>query len=264
MKKITLVGGDNRLIVLKKKLENEGFFVDTLGLFEKDNGKIETSDIVIFPIPTSKDKKTVFCPLTDRKILLSEIGKRIDNDKLVLSCNYIFENKNNIDFGALDSYALLNAVPTAEGAIKLAIENTDFTLWRSKILVIGYGRVGKILADRLKSLGADVTISARKTKDFAMSSALGFDYIDTSSLNQASCDFDIIFNTVDAKVIGNEKLKDIKCDLIIDLSTFGGFDLEYAKDCGLNAIKAPALPMKTAMRTAAEILFKTVMQIINS
>ncbi len=264
MKKITLVGGDGRLVILKKELEKEGFFVDTLGLFENDNGRIETSDIIILPIPTTKDKKTVFCPLSNREILLSQIGDRIDNDKLILSCNYIFENKNNIDFGALDSYALLNAVPTAEGAIKLAIENTDFTLWKSKVLVIGFGRVGKILADRLKSLGADVTISARKTKDFAMISALGFDYIDTNSLNRESLPFDIIFNTVDVKVIEDEKLKELKCDLMIDLSTFGGFDLEYAKECGLNAIKAPALPMKTAMRTAAEILFQTVMQIINS
>ncbi len=264
MKKITLVGGDDRLIMLKEKLEDEGFFVDTLGLFENDNGRIETSDIIIFPIPTTKDRKTVFCPKTNRKIPLSEIGQRIDNDRLVLSCNYIFENKNNIDFGALDSYALLNAVPTAEGAIKLAIENTDFTLWKSKILVIGFGRVGKILADRLKSLGADVTISARKAKDFAMISALGFDYIDTNSLNRESLPFDIIFNTVDVNVIGNEKLEDLKCDLIIDLSTFGGFDLSFAKECGLNVIKAPALPIKTAIRTAAQILFQTVMQIINS
>lgn len=264
MKKITLVGGDNRLIILKKKLEKEGFFVDTLGLAQNDDGRVETSDIIIFPVPTTKDKETVFCPLTNRKIMLSEIAKKIDNDKLILSCNYIFENKNNIDFGALDSYALLNAVPTAEGAIKLAIENTDFTLWKSKILVIGYGRVGKILADRLRSLGAFVTVSARKPKDFALITALGFDYINTNSLNLENLSYDIIFNTVDAKVIENSKLQDLKCDLMIDLSTFGGFDLKEANECGINALKAPALPVKTAMKTAAEILFETVIQIINS
>ena len=264
MKKITLVGGDNRLLILKKKLEKEGFFVDTLGLAQNDNGRVETSDIIIFPVPTTKDKETVFCPLTKRKISLVEIAEKIDNEKLVLSCNYIFENKNNIDFGALDSYALLNAVPTAEGAIKLAIENTDFTIWKSKVLVIGYGRVGKILADRLKALGAFVTVSARKPKDFAMISALGFDYISTNSLNRENLSYDIIFNTVDVNVIEKSKLKDLKCGLMIDLSTFGGFDLEYANECGIKAFKAPALPMKTAMRTAAEILFETVIQIINS
>lgn len=264
MKKITLVGGDNRLVFLKKKLENEGFFVDSLGLFEGDNAKVETSDIVIFPIPTTKDKKTVFCPLTNREIELSEIAKRIDSKTLILSCNYIFPNKNNIDFGSLDSYALLNAVPTAEGAIKLAIENTDFTLWKAKILVIGFGRVGKILADRLKAMGADVTVSARKQKDFAQISALGFDYIDTNSLNRVNLDFDVIFNTVDVKVISDEKLKETKCDLMIDLSTFGGFGLSAAEENGIKAIKAPALPLKTAPKTASEILFKTVMQIINS
>ena len=166
MKKVCIIGGDTRLKSVKHSLENQNFFVSTLGLYPDDKADISLSDIIILPVPSTRDNKTVFAPLTNRVIPLSEIYEKTNN-QLILCCNYNFENRNCIDYNTLDSYALLNAVPTAEGAIKIAIEKTDFTLWQSNILVIGYGRVGKILADRLKKLGANVTVSARKPKDFA-------------------------------------------------------------------------------------------------
>lgn len=264
MKKITVIGGDNRLKILKSHLEKEGYSVDTLGLFEDDCGDITTSQIIILPVPTSKDRKTVFCPLTNKKILLSEIAENATNEQLILCCNYLFENKKCVDYGSLDSYALLNAVPTAEGAIKLAIENTPYTLWKSKALVIGFGRVGKILSDRLKSLGCDVTVSARKPSDLALLDALGFKTVHTGDLNKQPLSYNIIFNTVDVKVLDDITFRDCACDLIIDLSSKGGFSLDAAEEYGVKAIKAPGLPAITAPVTAAEILNQTVNQIINS
>lgn len=264
MKKITVVGGDNRLKILKNELSKKGYAVDSLGLFPDDLGDYTSSDIVIFPVPTTKDSKTVFCPLTDRKLLLLEMAEKLSPNQLILSCNYTFENKKCVDYGALDSYALLNAVPTAEGAIKIAIDNTPYTLWKSNILIIGYGRVGKVLADRLKALGANVTVSARKPSDFGLLEAMGFDYINTGGLNSNPPKYDIIFNTVDVKIMDDKTLEKIKCDLIIDLSTFGAFSLGKAEELGIKTIKAPSLPSKTAPKTAAEILLQTITHIINS
>ncbi len=264
MKKITIIGGDNRLKLVKEALVKEGYAVDTYGLYEDDVATIYTSEVIVFPVPTTKDSKTVFAPLTSKKILLDEISEEINQEQLILSCNYNFENKRCIDYGSLDSYALLNSVPTAEGAIKIAIENTAFTLWKSKVLVIGYGRVGKILADRLKALGAFVTVSARKPADFAMISSLGFCYIHTAEIEQNLSDFDIIFNTVDVTVISEAALKKCKAHLLIDLSSKGGFHLETAKKCGIKAIKAPGLPGIIAPKTAAEILSNTITTIINT
>lgn len=264
MKKITVIGGDNRLKILKNHLEKEGYFVDTVGLFENDNGDITTSQIIILPVPTTKDKKTVFCPLTDKKILLSDIAEILTNEQLVLCCNYVFENKKCVDYGALDSYALLNAVPTAEGAIKIAIENTPYTLWQSEVLVIGFGRVGKILSDRLKNLGCKVTVSARKPSDMAMCQAQGYKTVHTATLNKEPLSYNIVFNTVDVKVLDDITFKNCGCDLIIDLSSKGGFNLDAANEYGVKAIKAPGLPALIAPVTAAEILNRTVNQIINS
>lgn len=259
MKKITIIGGDKRLKTAKKKLEKAGFFVDSIGLFEKDDGNCENSDVLLFGVPTTKDKTTVFCPLTHRVIKLSDFENF--SDKLFLTANYNFNNKNCIDYCKDDGYAILNAVPTAEGAISFAIENTPHTLFKSKVLVIGFGRTGKVLADRLKALGCDLTVSARKNKDFALIEALGIKYTNTETLDTDKLYYDIIFNTVDCFVL-NKNLENLKNCLLIDLSSKGGFDLEYAKSLGIKASILPGIPGKTAPITAGEILADTVITLI--
>ena len=261
VKRVLIIGGDKRIKIAKKQLERHGFYVDTLGLYPNDNGTVEGNDVILLPVPTTKDSQTVFCPLSDRRIYLCDIESRV-KEQLILCCNYKFEGKNFIDYNTLDSFALLNAVPTAEGALALAINETDFTLWHSKALVIGYGRVGKIVADRLKALGADVTVSARKTRDFATLSALGFKYINTETLCDIYLDFDIIFNTVDATVLSKTALENCPADVIIDLSSKGGFDLNYAKALGIKAFKPGGIPGVVAPKTAGEILAKTVAELV--
>ena len=75
MKRVLIIGGDERLRVAKKQLDKENFLVETLGLYPDDNGSIESSDVILLPVPTTKDGQTVFSPLTNRKIFLDEIGK---------------------------------------------------------------------------------------------------------------------------------------------------------------------------------------------
>ncbi len=260
MKRVLIIGGDKRLKIAKQQLDKQNFQVDTLGLYPADNGKIEDSDIILLPVPTTRDNQTVYCPLSDRKIYLSDLRDRV-TDQLILCCNYKFEGKNYIDYNTLDSFALLNAVPTAEGAIALAVNETPYTLWKNKVLVIGFGRVGKILADRLKGLGADITVSARKPRDFATLSALGFKYINTERLCDIYLDFDVIFNTVDAEVLTKNALENCPADLIIDLSSKGGFDLNYAKALGIKAFKPGGIPGACAPKTAGEILAQTVAEL---
>ena len=262
MKQITLIGGDRRLRVAEKELRDKGYGVNSIGLYENDNADLSKSDVIVLPVPSTKDGVTVFAPLTNRKIYLEDIEKRITPNQTVLTCSYSFKHKVSTDYLNLDSYSLLNAVPTAEGAIKIAIENTDFSLWKSKVLVAGAGRVGKMLAGRLKGMEADVTVSARKTSDFSLLEAHGFKHIRTSDINTPNLDYDIIFNTLDLNIISNENLKSCKAKLLIDLSTKGGFDLQAAEECGIKAINAPGLPGKIAPETAGKILAQTILELI--
>lgn len=264
MKKITIIGGDNRLKILKDNLKNQGYHVDTLGLFEDDIANLSTSKVIVLPVPTTKDGENIYTPLTNKKISLSFVKENTDDKQLILCCNYLFEKRKCIDYNSLDSYALLNAVPTAEGAIKMAIENTPFTLWGAKVLVIGYGRVGKILSNRLKALGCDLTVSARKDADFALLQSLGITCIHTSEIGTKPLDYDIVFNTVDHPVIPDCSFENSNCSLLVDLSSKGGFDINTAKRKGIKAFKAPGLPGIIAPKTAGEILTKVISELVNS
>lgn len=264
MKKVVIIGGDNRLKTVKNHLNASGYTVDSLGLYENDNADLSSCDVILLPVPTTKDGIHVFAPLTDRKITLEQIQKSVHKDQTVLCCNYQFDGCNCIDYNRLDSYALLGAIPTAEGAIKIAIENTPITLWQSRILVIGYGRVGKVLADRLKGLCCDLTVSARKPADFALLSAIGIKHTDTRQLNAKRFNYDIVFNTVDAPVLADSVFENTPCLCIIDLSSKGGFSLQAAKDKGIYAIKAPGLPGIIAPKTAGEMLANTVIELLTT
>ena len=89
-----------------------------------------------------------------------------------------------------------NAFPTCEGALQLAMEQTAFTLQNARCLVIGAGRIGMLLARKLYALDAQVTVSARCTRDFARIAAAGLHALDTRRLTGHLAGFDLIFNTV--------------------------------------------------------------------
>lgn len=254
--KILIIGGDRRMAVALKELSENGFEVDSLGLMPNDNGNIYEADVLLLPVPTTRDGENVFCPLSDKKIPL-EYLKSVKKDTLVLTCGYKIPDCNCIDYLALDEFAVLNAVPTAEGAIAKAITDTDFCLWKSRVLIIGYGRIGKILADRLRNFKCDLTVSARKKSDFAMLDALSIKHIHTNEAAKLSNSYDVIFNTIDVTVF-KDNLKELKRPYIYDLSSKGCIDIEAAAKSGVKAVKLPGIPGKTAYITAGKIIAQTV------
>lgn len=260
---ILLIGGDRRQAYIAEMLNNAGHKVEHYTKRSKLNNKFDKFDVIILPFPTTRDGTTVYNTLTEEKIFLKEIEVKITGQK-VLCGNYMIENKNCTDYGKSDSLAILNAVPTAEGAIEIAIKNTDFTLWNSKCLIVGNGKIGKILADRLVGLKADVTVSARKDTDFAFLEADNIKHIETGKIKSHIKEFDIIFNTVYTPVIKKEELINCKKDcLLIELASAPyGIDIDAAKALNLKVIVAPGLPGKIAGYTAAKILFETIKKII--
>ncbi len=241
------------------ELKSQGYTVDSLGLNDDDDGKIEYADVVLLPVPTTRDGKNIFCPQSD-KIIPIEYIKKANKNTLVLSCGYNFESLNCIDYLTLDSFCLLNAVPTAEGAIAKAISDTPFCLWQSRVLVIGCGRVAKVLAERLCALKCDLTVSARKSRDFAYLDALGIKNIHTSAVYKEADKFDIIFNTIDVPLFSD--LKTLKNCYLYDLSTKGCLDFNKAKASNIKVEKLPGIPGKTAPVTAGKIIAQTTNQLI--
>ncbi len=148
-----------------------------------------------------------------------------------------------------------NAAITAEGALELAMPLLSVTLDGCPVLVTGWGRIGKLLSQKLAALGAHVTVAARKKKDLAMIQAYGFAPL--SLENPASLSgFAAIFNTVPAPIFSSQQLleTDPSCILMELASSPGGF----ACDGSRAILQGSGLPGKTAPKTAGFCLAQAI------
>ena len=283
-----VVGGDKRISILAKELLNDGNNVYTFANKVEDVNEIEKIedikkyqyDIVISSMPITKDNKNVYAPLSNKEITLEKLkeiskGKKliagkipknfenIQNESSSIITNKIYDDKKIqspeikcFDILKDEVTTILNTIPTAEGAIQVAMEETDYTITNMKALVIGFGRVGKTLANMLKRMGLDVYCEARKDSDLAWIKAYGYNPIPLENMKNILCKMDIIFNTVPYQILDKHTLILInRNSLIIDLaSSPGGVDYEVSEKLGIKAILASALPGKVAPNTAAGYL----------
>ena len=165
-----------------------------------------------------------------------------------------------------DEIAILNSIPTAEGAIQIAMEELPVTLHGSRSLVVGLGRCGLTLVRMLLGLGAKVAAAARSRAQLARAKEKGADTIALEALGEAKVAFDVVFNTVPALILTRKLLEKMPKDtLIIDIaSSPGGVDFTAAADLGIKAILAPGLPGKAAPITAGRILGRCLPRMILS
>lgn len=283
-KKIAIIGGDNREKKLTGLLAQKGYQVNVLAdepfleheritYYTTVKSAIKGTDVVIAPVSGVDDRGFLKSSFVQKQVRLDEnffelfstgtlfmIGVVNDYLKKYLMSKDI----KHVELGSRDDFAILNAIPTAEGAIKIAIEETPFTLYDSNILVLGLGRVGKTLAWRLKLLGAEVYAATRSKKAIARGKDLGFNMIGYRNLSLLLPRMNIIFNTVPALVLNEELIKHVSSEtLIIDLaSSPGGTDFEAAKKRNITALLALGLPGKVAPESAGKILGEIVLAII--
>ena len=99
------------------------------------------------------------------------------------------------DYFAREELAVANAVPTAEGAVQIAMEQLPITIHGARVLVVGFGRVGRALAQRLAALGAKVTVAARRYESLAWAQASGYGRSRPASWPGWLCGYDLVVNT---------------------------------------------------------------------
>ncbi len=219
------------------------------------------ADIIVLPMPITSDGLT----LSGTQISLQDCfgalhsktvyGGRCGETAINLAAQY---NVRLMDHFAREEEAVLNVIPTVEGALQIALESTPFTLHGASVLVCGFGRIGKLLCHHLKALGAAVAVAARKKGDLAWCEALGYRPIPLKNLSEFVGESDIIFNTAPALLFDRNMLEKTRA-LIIDLASApGGVDFEAAAQMNKNVIHALALPVKVAPKTAGEIICKTI------
>lgn len=278
---IGILGGDKRLVYTGKYLEEEGFKVRAFGFegyprqqgfFNNDIQKtVDLSDVVLLPVPpvkegnlncVYKEKKIDFgtevIPLLKGKTVYTPMKEKLLALYPKLSKSRLF------DYGEREDFAVRNAMPTAEGALYVAMGNTEKTICSSRCLVCGCGRIGKVLAPMLKRLWAQVWVSARKPEDIGWIEANGMNSLRTDGLEICQLDFDIIFNTVPHLIFDRKLLSRLgKETLIIDLASVpGGVDFQAAEELGIKTIHALSLPGKMSPDTAGKIIKDTVVNML--
>ena len=259
--KICIIGHSKRLSVLEKNLKNRGLSVDIINSAEELDKEIK-HDVVVLPVPSVN--KLGFANL-EGDITIESLLENINLNSLIISCGYTNPDYKIIDLNEREDFAYLNVVPTAEGAIFVALSNSELSLFESKILITGFGRVAKLLADRLRCLCKKVTVSARSAKDLAFAEALSYNALPISSLKNHISEYDIIFQTVPVRLLIGEIIDNMtKNSIIIELSSKSlGTDHIYAESKGINVVHAPALPEKISPVSAGNILTKSVLSIIS-
>lgn len=278
-KTISVIGGDLRQLTTAQLLKKDGFDVILYGFDNECESTDEIkkqalqADVVILPLPVSFDGEYINAPFSSKKITVKEIAEDISSVSVVFGgqmrrdlCETLEKRKIKYrDYLKREELAIRNAVPTAEGAIQLAIAETPITLHGSKCLVTGYGRIGKILSKMLCGMGARTSVEARKYADLALIEGHGCNALSLGELPHYIGKFDIIFNTIPSLIFDRELLSKVKKDaLIIDLASKpGGIDFNSAKDLGLHVIWALSLPGRIAPVSAGIIIKDTITNMLN-
>lgn len=277
-KKIALIGGDMRQLAMAESLAGEGIEIATWGLGADSTtcdwkSAICGADAIILPLPLTKDGDRLNCPIyTGEAPAVTDIILSAGRNALMLAGKapalvkkYAVEhNVRLIDYFDYEELQIKNTVPTAEGALEIAMHELPVTIMDCSAIVIGYGRVAKTLARTLLALKAKVACAARSEKDLAWASVDGCTPIKLEKFLSAPPKSDVIFNTVPFCIIKKDTLEKLnKNTVIIDLATApGGVDTNAAGELGIKAFLAPSLPGKMSPITAGKIISDTVIGIL--
>ena len=278
-KKIAVIGGDARELVVVEELAAAGAMVNVAGLPAKAGSGITVFqtpkeclfgiDALILPSPGINEDGFIYAPLAGNPLPLSEqlvsfIPSNIPvfvgfaRPKLVRLLEQkelrIYELMKN------DDVAIYNSIPTADGAVQRAMEMLPVTIHGCTAYVLGFGRTGFTLARLLGAMGAVTRVVARDKGALARIAAMNLQPVPFNQLSEALREADVIFNTVPSMVLTKDVLENVSPEaIIIDIASApGGTDFQAAEKLGIKAVLEPGLPGRVAPKTAGRILAKTI------
>lgn len=273
-----VVGGDQRQRALVKLLRDDGHTVHLTALEDPELGSeplgpgVSLAHCVILPLPVTGQGGAIHAPLSRSTVTLPSVLRCMEPGQILcggmVSKSVRRAGKERglrvFDYYAREECMVTNAVPTAEGAVQVAMEELPITLHSARVVILGFGRVGKLTAHRMGVLGAKVTVAARDYEDLAWAAAYGYEAAKLETLSYELGGMDLVVNTIPAPVLDARRLSFVNPDaFILDLaSSPGGVDREAALALGLRVLQAPGLPGRTAPVTAAAAIRDSVYHIL--
>lgn len=178
-----------------------------------------------------------------------ELLNEIHEDTIILGGNLPIGIKNTVDFLKDEYYTAENAFITAQCALTLAMQNLKRTIIRADVLLIGWGRIGKCLAEMLHAWNVRTTVAVRKEADRALLEALGYQSTYPEKIDPTN--YDVIINTVPTPILHATEAKE--GTILIDLASSKGI-------LGDPVIWARGLPGKMAPVSSGALIAKTALR----
>lgn len=277
--KFAVIGGDRRAALLAGLLLREGEKVQSFALEKaalppeiprasSPEAALYGADAVLLPLPVERGGllnapfSAQLCPTKELFELLWP-GQLVCGGLIPASLTGFAAQRGltPVDWMRRSAFVTGNAALTAEGAVGLLLQESEKALCGSRVLVSGFGRIGRLLAVKLRALGARVTVAARRPEARAEAEALGCEALPFGALQGS---FDYLVNTVPARVLENDTLCCLpEGALLLELASApGGYDRELAENLGLRCLAAPGLPGRSAPQAAAELLLRELRAVL--
>lgn len=282
--KVAVLGGDTREIVVANELAASGAEVkvtclpvksglDGVVLCRGPEESLENVQAVVLPVTGINEKGYLYCPLAKKPLAFTDdLASRIPKNipvfvgmaRPLLRKIALQNGLRLIELMKLDEVAILNSIPSAEGAVQMAMEMLPITIHGSSAFVLGFGRVGMTLARLLYAMGARTRVVARRPEHLARIEEMNLIPVSFRNMADYLGEADVIFNTVPAPVLTGEALKRVlPGTVIIDLASApGGTDFQMAESLKIKAVLAPGLPGKVAPKTAGLILARVITRLL--
>jgi len=277
-----VIGGDKRCAYVAQFLVGDRFEVKTVGLelsgivdashINTLDEALATADFIILPLPLVDKSGAMPSQYSNVKLDVYNIIKSARRESVIFAgripgavATFAQEcGKNMFDYYLREELQVMNAVPTAEGAIEQIMSHIPTTVFGSSIMVTGFGRTAQALCLLLKAMGADVTVYARKSAALAHAKSVGCNVGHINKMSFEKLNFDAIVNSVPAQIFSHDVLVNVRpdCYMLDIASAPGGIDTEYAAKTGIAVDIAPSLPGQVAPKTAGRIIKETVLNMI--
>lgn len=272
--KYLIAGGDERMVFAAEALAKDNEVCCLAMERASLSGDIVSlsaprkADCVVLPLPAETGKAGhLNAPFSDSGISAAELLEALPENTLVCGGKISDRLKlaarerklRLVDYMTRPELVTGNAAVTAEAAVALLMQRTDYCLFGKSALVIGYGRIGRILSDKLRSLGVKVCVMSRSAESRAMAEALGCHALAPSD---ALPQLDMVVNTAPAPVMTKLEGLCSPCLMLELASAPGGLDSAVAQRLGHRYFAAPGLPGKYAPRTAGLLIAEAVMNIV--
>lgn len=273
MERFLFFGGDLRMLYAAEYL-NKGRSCFVYGFENAEEfpvpaaGRIIPCDYAVLPLPVTVDGQHINMPFHSENPDFSVILEAVKKGGTVFtgkSCPYLDKlcGENGIilkNYFGREELQVMNAIPTAEGALEIMLRELPVTVFGVKVLITGFGRIGEVMARMLVSLGASVTVGARRYEQLAKARGMGCETVLISEIEETLPTYEAVINTVPAAIFDRKRLLMLKKDcLVIDLASKTGVeDMELAASVGIKVIWALSLPGRTAPVTAGQIIGKTI------